>query len=93
MAPLRTGYIAKGKVSLELRNFVLNAPDLVASVDVERTHRREPRACASPHGGFDPLPRHGLVDDPGEVALDSRMTRHRAEPRLEHRAYRRGVSR
>jgi len=32
MAPLRTGYIAKGKVSLELRNFVLNAPDLVASV-------------------------------------------------------------
>jgi protein-disulfide isomerase len=32
IAPLKTGYIAKGKVSLELRNYVLNAPDLVASV-------------------------------------------------------------
>ena len=32
MAPLRTGYIAKGKVSLELRNFVLNAPDFSASL-------------------------------------------------------------
>ena len=32
MAPLKTGYIAKGKVSLELRNFVLNAPDFSASL-------------------------------------------------------------
>jgi protein-disulfide isomerase len=32
IAPLKTGYIAKGKVSLELRNYILNAPDLVASV-------------------------------------------------------------
>lgn len=32
MAPLKSGYIAGGKVSLELRNFVLNAPDLAASL-------------------------------------------------------------
>lgn len=32
MAPLKSGYVAKGKVSLELRNFVLNAPDLTASL-------------------------------------------------------------
>lgn len=32
MAPLREGYIAKGKVSIELRNFVLNGPDMSASI-------------------------------------------------------------
>lgn len=32
MAPLKSGYVAKGKVSLELRNFVLNPPDLSASL-------------------------------------------------------------
>lgn len=32
MAPLRAKYIAAGKVSLELRNFVLNGPDLSASI-------------------------------------------------------------
>lgn len=32
MAPLKTGYVAKGKVSVELRNFVLNAPDFSASL-------------------------------------------------------------
>jgi len=32
MAPLRSVYIAKGKVSVELRNFVLNGPDMSASV-------------------------------------------------------------
>lgn len=32
LAPLRGNYIAKGKVSLELRNFVLNGPDLSASI-------------------------------------------------------------
>lgn len=32
MAPLRKNYIASGKVSLELRNFVLNGPDMAASI-------------------------------------------------------------
>jgi len=32
MAPLKSAYVAKGKVSLELRNFVLNAPDFSASL-------------------------------------------------------------
>ncbi len=32
MVPLKAGYVAKGKVSLELRNFVLNAPDFSASL-------------------------------------------------------------
>lgn len=32
MSPLKTGYVAKGRVSLELRNFVLNAPDFSASL-------------------------------------------------------------
>lgn len=32
IAPLKSGYVAKGKVSLELRNFVLNAPDMTASL-------------------------------------------------------------
>lgn len=32
MTPLKSGYVAKGKVSLELRNFVLNAPDMTASL-------------------------------------------------------------
>jgi len=32
MAPLKANYVAKGKVSVELRNFVLNAPDLTASL-------------------------------------------------------------
>jgi protein-disulfide isomerase len=32
IAPLRANYIATGKVSLELRNFVLNGPDLSASI-------------------------------------------------------------
>lgn len=32
MVSLKSGYVAKGKVSLELRNFVLNAPDLAASL-------------------------------------------------------------
>jgi len=32
VAPLRANYIAKGKVSLELRNFVLNGADFSASI-------------------------------------------------------------
>jgi protein-disulfide isomerase len=32
MAPLKSGYVGNGKVSIELRNFVLNAPDLTASL-------------------------------------------------------------
>lgn len=32
MAPLKSGYVAKGTVSLELRNFVLNGPDMSASI-------------------------------------------------------------
>lgn len=32
MPSLKSSYVARGKVSLELRNFVLNAPDLTASL-------------------------------------------------------------
>lgn len=32
MPPLKSRYVANGRVSLELRNFVLNAPDLTASL-------------------------------------------------------------
>ena len=32
MAPLKAKYVAKGRVSIELRNFVLNAPDMTASL-------------------------------------------------------------
>jgi len=39
LPPLKSGYISGGKVSLELRNFVLNAPDLAASILMR---------CASP---------------------------------------------
>lgn len=32
MAPLKARYVAQGKVSIELRNFILNGPDLAASL-------------------------------------------------------------
>ena len=32
LSPLKSGYVGTGKVSLELRNFVLNAPDMTASL-------------------------------------------------------------
>jgi protein-disulfide isomerase len=55
LAPLKANYVAKGRVSLELRTFVLNAPDLTAALLVH---------CAAPAKAAQ-LSEQVLADQPG----------------------------
>lgn len=60
LPPLKANYIARGRVSLELRNFVLNAPDMTAALLVHCTAPAKAaqlteQIFADQQGLFDPV--------------------------------------
>lgn len=60
LAPLKANYIAKGRVSIELRNFVLNAPDMTAALLVHcaapaKAAQLSEQVLADQQGLFEPV--------------------------------------